>query len=497
MAKVIFSSLIDDISGKFGGSIFKRVKSGTILRQSQRPANPRSIHQQRTRRIFNDLSGRWYSLTVAQQSLWDHFASLSPGRMSGFNAYLKLNTRLLCANYSTLVRTDSPPLSPSTPEHIEGLSVESLSNTKNIIGWTSPKNYNDFAQSFFSIAPGYSFKNKEKWRFIQTKPSASSNISHEHTYPTGTSMTYKIRTIDIKGRISVEIKSTVFEIPLYLLYLSEHMNHRLKKLQSSDLTYVSKYGTFGFGNDNFRNPRSLDLDENYIYITDTLNHRIKKHLRSDLSFVLTIGSEGSGNDQFDDPFGICTDGTYLYIADTDNHRIVKRNCSDLSYISKIGTQGSGNDQFESPKGISTDNTYLYIADTGNHRIVKRNCSDLSYVSKIGSAGSGNDQFNNPVDTDTNGTYLFVSDTGNHRIFKRYCSNLSYITKLGSLGPGDNEFSVPACLTHDTLYIYIADNANNRVKKHLSSNLSYVSKIGSQGTGDNQFYRPYGIALWQS
>jgi PKD repeat protein len=96
-----------------------------------------------------------------------------------------------------------------------------------------------------------------------------------------------------------------------------------------------------------------------------------------LSYVSKIGSSGSGDNQFNNPRGITTDGTYLYVADSSNHRIVKRLCTDLSYVSKIGSSGSGDDQFNNPRGITTDGTYLYVADSYNHRIVKRN-DDLSY-----------------------------------------------------------------------------------------------------------------------
>ena len=64
-----------------------------------------------------------------------------------------------------------------------------------------------------------------------------------------------------------------------------------------------------------------------------------------MSFISKIGTYGSGDDQFDQPYGVATDGTYIYVADTGNYRIVKRKASDLSFVSKIGTPGSGDDQF--------------------------------------------------------------------------------------------------------------------------------------------------------
>ena len=81
----------------------------------------------------------------------------------------------------------------------------------------------------------------------------------------------------------------------------------------------------------FYNPYGICNDTVYLYVADTSNHRIVKRQCSDLSYVSKIGSSGSGDDQFNNPYGITTDGTYLYVADTYNHRIVKRQCSDLSY----------------------------------------------------------------------------------------------------------------------------------------------------------------------
>ena len=91
---------------------------------------------------------------------------------------------------------------------------------------------------------------------------------------------------------------------------------------------------------------------NYVFVADTYNYRIVKRLASDLSFVSKIGTLGSGDDQFDHPYGIAVSGDYVYVADTWNHRIVKRLASDLTFVSKIGTEGSGDDQFEYPVGIA-------------------------------------------------------------------------------------------------------------------------------------------------
>jgi DNA-binding beta-propeller fold protein YncE len=270
------------------------------------------------------------------------------------------------------------------------------------------------------------------------------------------------------------------------IYVADYNNHRIVKRLASNLSYVSKIGTNGSGNDQFSSPRGITTDGTYLYVADSGNHRIVKRLASDLSYVSKIGTSGSGNDQFNNPFGITSDGTYIYVVDYSNHRIVKRLASDLSYVSKIGTVGSGNDQFIFPRGITTDGTYLYVADSGNHRIVKRLASDLSYVSKIGTQGSDNDQFNNPQGITTDNTYIYVADSGNHRIVKRLASDLSYVSKIGSGGSDNDQFSNPQGITSDGTYIYVADTSNHRIVKRLASDLSYVSKIGTYSDGSSSF-----------
>lgn len=219
----------------------------------------------------------------------------------------------------------------------------------------------------------------------------------------------------------------------------------------------------------------VDLYGDYLYVTETNNNKIIKLTVNGLYCVDSIGSYGSGNDQFKNPYGVYCDGTYLYIVEYDGHRLMKRKLSDLSYVSKIGSDGNGNDQFHYPYDITGDGTYLYIVDKGNHRIVKRLASDLSYISKIGSYGSGNDQFNNPRGICNDGTYLYIADTSNDRIVKRKCSDLSYVSEFSSIN-GDS-LNNPYGVDEDGTYLYVTDWDNYRLVKILKSDFSYVDEVG--------------------
>jgi len=235
------------------------------------------------------------------------------------------------------------------------------------------------------------------------------------------------------------------------IYVTDRDNYRIERRRKSSLALVWKVNL-----ESGQKPIGITIDRTYVYITiqtaDTSKHCIQKRKKSTGSLIWEIGTWGTGNDQFKNPSGITTNRNnayndyddYIYIADTGNHRIQKRLKSNGSYVSQIGTQGAGNDQFESPYGINAYADYLVVADTGNHRIHKRFCTDLSYIAKAGTQGAGNDQFESPKGITILMPwpyYIFVVDTGNHRIVSLDW-DLVYISQLGSQGAGNDEFESP-------------------------------------------------------
>lgn len=123
MAKITFSGLVSNITGKLGGDILRKGRSGVTLMDKYQPSGTGSSRQRIHRGRINNYSGQWYSLTSQQKDLWGKYASLSPGVMTGFDAYIKLNIRLASADHDDLVAVSTPPVSPSTPLHIEGFDV--------------------------------------------------------------------------------------------------------------------------------------------------------------------------------------------------------------------------------------------------------------------------------------------------------------------------------------------------------------------------------------
>ena len=276
------------------------------------------------------------------------------------------------------------------------------------------------------------------------------------------------------------------------LYIADQSNHRIQKRSRPDLSFVSKIGSLGTGNDQFNAPYGIACDEKYIYIADAGLHRIQKRLKSDLSFVSQIGTQGNGDDQFDYPYGIACDETHLYICDGVNNRIQKRLKSDLSFVNKIGSPGTGDDQFNRPHGIACDEKYIYIADTNNDRIQKRLKSNLSLVQKTGTHGSGEGEYNAPRGIHCDKRMLYIADTMNHRIQRLRKSDLLFWDETGSLGNQNDQFDHPQDISCDEKYLYVVDRENHRIVKYLKETYAYDSKIGTQGAGDDQFDFPAGI-----
>ena len=214
------------------------------------------------------------------------------------------------------------------------------------------------------------------------------------------------------------------------VYVTLWASDEVITLLRSDMSLHATLTTFD-GADTFSGLSGICCDNaGNIYVVDGGNERIIKFTSAAgvLTYDSKIGSVGSGNDQFNNPVGIDTDNTFLFIADMSNNRIQKRNCSNLAYVAKIGSAGSGNDQFSNPIDIANDGTNLFITDYSNNRIHKRLILDLSYVAKIGSLGSGNDNFNGPAGIGHVNGSLYIADYGNDRLVKRAAIDLSYVSE---------------------------------------------------------------------
>src|SRR5215207_4941117 len=218
---------------------------------------------------------------------------------------------------------------------------------------------------------------------------------------------------------------------------------RIQKF-SSNGDFITKWGTSGSGDGQFRTPVAVatDLGGN-VYVADTGNDRVQVFSPSG-DFLRKWGGHGSGNGRFDNPVGLAIDTSFkVYVADRDNERIQKFT-SGGDYVAKWGTPGTGDGQFNQPVGVDTDTDgNVYVGDTFNDRVQKFTSSG-TFLTKWGSSGSGNGQFDRPlgIATDAAGD-VYVADRDNARIQKFTTSGADFVTKWGGAGPATGSRTVRA------------------------------------------------------
>lgn len=135
-------------------------------------------------------------------------------------------------------------------------------------------------------------------------------------------------------------------------------------------TFVTKWGTGGTGNGQFKNPSGVAVSptNGRVYIVDPNNYRVQV-FDPNGTFITKWGRYGKDNGQFSSPYGIAIapDGR-VYVMDTYNNRIQAFD-PDGMFITKWGTGGSKNGQFLYPRGGAVGpNERIYIADWNNNRI---------------------------------------------------------------------------------------------------------------------------------
>ena len=279
------------------------------------------------------------------------------------------------------------------------------------------------------------------------------------------------------------------------VYIADTSNNRIQKF-TSDGRFVTKWGSYGYGDGQFSEPYSIAVDRNgYVYVVEKGNARIQK-FTLDGQFVAKWGGWGNGDGQFDNPYGIAIDRNgYVYVGDTGNARIQKFT-SNGQFVTKWGSSGSGDGQFNSPygpEGIAIDSSgHVYVADAGNCRIQKFTANG-KFITKWGSEGNGDSQFIWPygISIDRSGD-IYVTD---YVWVKKFTSNGQFIVKWGrDWGSGNGEFIYPRGIAVDSSgYVYIADSGNARIQKFTSDG-QFVTKWGSGGTGAGQFVGPKGITV---
>lgn len=91
MARITFSSLVEEITGKLAGSVFQDSYQGYQIRTRVSPRNPQTYYSQLRRGEFAFLQQGWRYLSPTDRQTW---IDNSPAGVSGINFYLSSNINL-------------------------------------------------------------------------------------------------------------------------------------------------------------------------------------------------------------------------------------------------------------------------------------------------------------------------------------------------------------------------------------------------------------------
>jgi|694.fasta_scaffold36646_5 hypothetical protein len=106
--RVKYGSIVTDGSGKLGGHVASKGRSGSVIRTKVTGTNPRTPAQNSTRALLGSLAGSWKSLTDEQRQSFQESVSKFKStdifgdvhNPSGYTLYIKLNYHLLAAGLS-------------------------------------------------------------------------------------------------------------------------------------------------------------------------------------------------------------------------------------------------------------------------------------------------------------------------------------------------------------------------------------------------------------
>lgn len=121
MAKIKWSALVSEISGKLNGSVIARGKNYVTIRNRVIPVNPNTNEQSRVRQIFGVISKNWSTLTEEQRQAWNNAVAQWIGTgifsdaltLSGKSLYQKLNNNLIMNGYEGISEPPAKTIFPA------------------------------------------------------------------------------------------------------------------------------------------------------------------------------------------------------------------------------------------------------------------------------------------------------------------------------------------------------------------------------------------------
>ncbi len=196
----------------------------------------------------------------------------------------------------------------------------------------------------------------------------------------------KLRTLDTRGTAVGEMKhprGVAVDGDDNILVV-DCRNHRLLKFtRGGDL--IAAVGSEGDGPGQFKNPMGVCVNSvsGKVFVSDQGAHCVLV-FNSDLTFSSKLGSYGGGNEQFHSPWDVASDRFgCVYVTDASNYRI-QVFTPDGGYLRQFGSRSNGNAEFNGIRNICVDSDDLvYVVEKFNQRVhVCRSVSQVVWISGI-------------------------------------------------------------------------------------------------------------------
>ncbi len=284
---------------------------------------------------------------------------------------------------------------------------------------------------------------------------------------------------------------------------------------SIDVQFVTKWGSWGSEEGQFREPYDITLDRNgNLYVADMDNNAVQ-YFSPEGQFLGKWGSPAgmgalagsvtgvvAGEGEVRLPSVIASDGEgHVYVMDLGTGgaygnlplRVVKFT-EDGTFVAQLGEAGEGAGQFESPRGIAFDrDDNIYVVDAGQGQVQVFTPEGES-LRAWGEKGSEPGSLHGPSGMAIgNDGLVYVVEGDAHRV-QVFTTEGEFVRGWGKIGREPGEFRFPSDIALDEAgNVYVADSLNDRVQV-FNSQGELLGAWGTLGTGDGEFTVPTGIAL---
>lgn len=260
-------------------------------------------------------------------------------------------------------------------------------------------------------------------------------------------------------------------------FLLDSMHHRVL-IFDKDFNLIRGFGGFGNTLNNFINPASILVDEDYIYVCDLYSNKVKvfRHTGEFAGFFIEYPKMM--------PTSIAIDSNFnLWITDK-NDDTVKVFSIDNNLKMIIGKSGSGKKEFKTPLDIKILGDRVYVLDSGNARMQVFNLMG-NYLYDFGITGidDGKLYCPNSFSFDKDGN-LWITESCLKRV-QIFDKNGKFIKKVldkfGAIGTIENydNYMIISNLDDNKIYIFDLDG-------------KIVDKIGDEI--ESKVYFPQGISI---